>query len=277
MKKKRGGRILPWLMLAVSFAGFCIFYLAPFAVSFLYSLTDDPIHRAFAGAANYIGLFRNVYFVRGLKSTLCFIAVCIPLHMALSLAAALIVHGWKRGSEWIGLIFLLPLAIPSAASAFFWQKFFGQEGALNHILALFRAEGPDWLNSKYGMPVMAVIFRKIIKEKYVVTKTETQNSLTEYGFLRYIRPVDSIGFTGLFMPKNPLGVRGASLRLLACLLFICRQPSVSGAERASAAGRWNYKERRHRMRGAALRRRYQRIGDDEDCDGRRKKNSIGPG
>lgn len=183
MKKKRDGRILPWLMLAVSFAGFCIFYLAPFAVSFLYSLTDDPIHRAFAGAANYIGLFRNVYFVRGLKNTLCFIAVCIPLHMALSLAAALIVHGWKRGSEWIGLIFLLPLAIPSAASAFFWQKFFGQEGALNHILTLFRAEGPDWLNSKYGMPVMAVIFRKIIKEKYVVTKTETQNSLTEYGFL----------------------------------------------------------------------------------------------
>ncbi|MDE6749273.1 MAG: sugar ABC transporter permease [Lachnospiraceae bacterium] len=50
------------------------------------------------------------------------------------------------------------MAIPSATAAFFWQNFFGLHGTLNKFLAAFHITGVDWLNCKYSMLVMVLIF-----------------------------------------------------------------------------------------------------------------------
>lgn len=187
-------------MLSVSLTGFCCFYLIPFVLSFTYSLVDNPVSGQFCGLQNYKELFQNTYFLRGLKNTAWFMAVSIPLNMALSLGMALVVRrtrgssgtkessrvrnssgaksssgmkdsseakdcskmnrclGMEGYSDYLSLIFLIPLAIPSATSAFFWEKFFGLHGTLNRFLSLFHVEGIDWLDSSYGMAVMVVIF-----------------------------------------------------------------------------------------------------------------------
>lgn len=157
-KKKKWVLKLPWFMLAVSLLGFSFFYLVPFFVSFIYSVVDNPINREFCGLLNYKQLFQNSYFMRGLKNTALFMAVSVPLNMVLSLCVALVIRNIKSYSNYFSLLFLIPLAIPSATSAFFWENFFGLHGVLNKFLAVFHVGGIDWLNGKYGMLVMVIIF-----------------------------------------------------------------------------------------------------------------------
>ena len=149
---------LPWFMLAVSLLGFSFFYLVPFFVSFIYSVVDNPINMEFCGLMNYGQLFQNSFFLRGLKNTAVFLAVSVPLNMVLSLCVALVIRNLKSYSYFFNLIFLIPLAVPSATSAFFWENFFGLHGTLNKFLAVFHLGGIDWLNGRYGMIVMVIIF-----------------------------------------------------------------------------------------------------------------------
>lgn len=145
-------------MLLVSLSGFCVFYMIPFLVSSVYSFVDNPIHREFCGLQNFRALFQNPYFLRGLKNTAWFMVVSIPLNMVLSLSVALVVKNMKVYSNYFSLIFLVPLAIPSATSAFFWENFFGLHGTLNKFLSIFHVKDIDWLESGYGMMVMVIIF-----------------------------------------------------------------------------------------------------------------------
>lgn len=145
-------------MLLVSLAGFCLFYLVPFVVSFFYSVVDNPIHGDYCGLQNYKELFQNQYFLKGLKNTAVFMAISIPLNMVLSLGVALVIHNIKRYPKFFSLIFLIPLAIPSATSAFFWESFWGVHGTFNKFLSIFGIRGIDWLDSKYSMIAMVVIF-----------------------------------------------------------------------------------------------------------------------
>ena len=151
--------LLPVVMLGISFAGFGVFYLFPFLFSFLYSLMDNPIRKQFVGMQNYIELFGNAFFIRGLKNTAIFMAVSIPLNMALSLGAAMLVNRRRSGSSrLLALIFLIPLVIPSAVTAFFWRNIFMRLGILNKFLCLFGAEGTDWIQGKHGLLIMVLIF-----------------------------------------------------------------------------------------------------------------------
>lgn len=158
LKRRNWNQAMPWLMLMISLAGFCLFYLVPFIVSFFYSIVDNPINGVFCGLQNYKELFENQYFLRGLKNTAMFMVISIPLNMALSLGVALIIHNMKRYPKFFSLIFLIPLAIPSATSAFFWESFFGLHGTLNKFLSMFGIAGMDWFDSKYSMTVMVIVF-----------------------------------------------------------------------------------------------------------------------
>ena len=157
-KHIKKANMLPAIMLITGFAGFSLFYLIPFVVSFIYAMVDNPIHMEFVGFNNFIELFHNEYFFRGLKNTVIFMMISIPINMILSLGIALWVNKLGSYSRWFSLVFLIPLVIPSATTAFFWNNIFRSEGALNKILATFGIQGPDWIQSRYGMLVMILIF-----------------------------------------------------------------------------------------------------------------------
>lgn len=149
---------IPLFMLCFSLVGFVSFYVIPFAVSFYYSVVDNPVTKEYCGMGNYMELFQNPYFMKGLKNTGFFMAVSIPLNIILSLCAALGLRGMKQHSDMFNLIFLIPLAIPSATAAFFWKNFFGLHGTLNKFLAVFHVPDVNWLDCKYSMLVMVLIF-----------------------------------------------------------------------------------------------------------------------
>jgi multiple sugar transport system permease protein len=123
-----------------------------------YAFVDNPLSKSFVGLINYRDLFNNKYFLRGLKNTIIFMCISIPLNMIISLGLAMICNKIKVFSKYLNLVFLIPLAIPSATTAFFWKQVFSLNGFLNKFLGIFNFEAVDWLNSKYSMYIMVFIF-----------------------------------------------------------------------------------------------------------------------
>ena len=155
MKKNN---IIPSMMLSISLLGFLFFYLFPFFISLIYGLTDNPINMKFVGLKNFSDLLQNKYFMLGLKNTAIFMVISIPLNILLSLVIALVINKFTKYRNHFSLVFLIPLVIPSATIAFFWENLFSLNGIVNKYLSVFGIEKIDWFQSKYGMLVMIFIF-----------------------------------------------------------------------------------------------------------------------
>jgi len=155
------GRDSAALWLAPSLTGFTVFFILPFAAALVYAFLDRPTRPTFVGFANFAGLFTNRAYLRGLFNTARFLALIVPLNIALSLAAAmlLLLVPVREGRRWWTLVFLAPLVIPSGSMVFFWKCFFDPAGILNGFLER-AAPGAalNWLDSSLAFPVMALIF-----------------------------------------------------------------------------------------------------------------------
>ncbi len=149
---------IPVLMLSVSVLGFSFFYIFPFVFSLIYGLVDNPINMKFVGIKNFIDLFNNQYFMRGLKNTALFMLISIPLNIVISLAIALIINKLVKLRNIFSLVYLAPLVIPSATTAFFWGNMFGYHGVINKFINKFGYVGIDWFQSDYAMIIMIIIF-----------------------------------------------------------------------------------------------------------------------
>ncbi|QHI73533.1 sugar ABC transporter permease [Aminipila terrae] len=79
---------------------------------------SKPVNGSFVGLKNFIDLFHNKPYLLGLKNTLIFIGISVPLGMVLSLMVALLISKIKRHKELFVLIFLIPLVIPSGSMVF---------------------------------------------------------------------------------------------------------------------------------------------------------------
>jgi len=154
MPKALKRNAVPILMLTLSAGGFLLFYLAPFVVSLFYAFIESPFSQRFVWFDNFIAVWQNRYFQLGLRNTGLFMAVSIPLNVVLSLVIALLVSKVRWHKSILILIFLIPLAIPSATTAFFWANLFAQNGVVNDWLGL----NIDWFGGDYGLFVIALIF-----------------------------------------------------------------------------------------------------------------------
>jgi len=146
------------IFLIPGFAGFCVFYIWPFCVSLWYSLLSRPVNGAFVGVKNYVEMFQNLAYIKGLTNTVRFIGISVPLSMAFALIIALMIRGLVRHKEFFTLIFLIPLVIPSGSTVTFWKTLLARDGVLNGILYGFGIDKLNWLDSGLTFWVIVVIF-----------------------------------------------------------------------------------------------------------------------
>lgn len=149
---------IAYLMLFISLFGFMFFYIVPFLISMFYAFIDNPLSKNFVGLNNYRELLNNKYFSRGFKNTITFMVISIPLNIIISLGLGMICNKIKFFNKYLNLAFLIPLAIPSATTAFFWKQVFSLNGVLNKSLYTLNFEPIDWLNSRYSMYIIVFIF-----------------------------------------------------------------------------------------------------------------------
>lgn len=152
----------PYLFLVPSFLGVGVFVLIPFADVVRRSFCNAA-GTAFVGLENYQTVCANEAFRLAAGNTIRFLAVCIPLLLALSLGAALLVCSFRRGREFVKAVFLMPMAIPVAAVVLFWRLAFDKEGIVNQIVSLFSMQGTDWMHTDaaFWVLVFAYIWRNL--------------------------------------------------------------------------------------------------------------------
>jgi multiple sugar transport system permease protein len=149
MSKKENG--LVFLFIVPSLAGVAMFFIIPFVMSLGYAATDTG--GSFVGLTNFANLFGSESFRLAAGNTLRFMAVAIPLNIAIPLLiAGLLFNATKSG--WLKTIFMSPLVIPSACAAFFFQSLFMSNGLLSGILG----ENTNWLETEHSFAIAVAVY-----------------------------------------------------------------------------------------------------------------------
>ena len=140
-----------FIFIIPSFAGVAVFFIVPFVMSLGYATAGaDGI---FAGLDNFINLFNNEAFGQAAVNTLKFIAVAIPLNIIIPLIIAGLLSG-LTGSGWLKTIFMSPLVVPSACTAFFFQSMFISNGLFSGMLSV----NTDWLKTDCSFFIAVAVY-----------------------------------------------------------------------------------------------------------------------
>jgi ABC-type sugar transport system permease subunit len=148
----------PWII------GLVLLTAGPMIASLVLSLTNfDLVHPdavRFIGLDNYVRMTTDPNVLKSVIVTFKFAAFAIPLTMAASLGAALLINSPKLfGRNIFRTLFYMPIQIPLVATTLVWIGFLNTEtGWLNAILGFFGLPGPDWINSEAWIyPALALI------------------------------------------------------------------------------------------------------------------------
>ena len=148
---RRRGLVLllmsPWL------AGFSVFFGYPLVMSVYLSLTHYDLLSAprWIGTANYHYLFHeDPQFWPGVRNTLWFIAIAVPLQVLFAFGIALMLARAKRGLGFFRTVFYLPaLAPPVAATLGFVYLLNPATGPVNVALGKLGIQGPLWFQDPH--------------------------------------------------------------------------------------------------------------------------------
>ncbi len=140
--------LIPMLLLMLTFMVFPIFF--GFGISF-FDYNPLSSENLFLGFDNYKRLLEDDTFTKALINTLIFVALTVPLNIALSITIALGICTIKsKISKGVfrAMIFL-PCIAPLAGTAIVWTQgiFAVKDGVLNQILEIFNIPAVNWMGS----------------------------------------------------------------------------------------------------------------------------------
>lgn len=165
MKKKsrnqcgrRGEKIFSNICIVPSVAGVLIFFLIPFGIVIYYSLISNPITKEFVQLDNYKDIIHNTAFKKATANTAFFSVIAVPLAVIIPLWLAVILERNIPCKSIFRTFFLSPLMTPTASVVLVWQVIFHNHGTFNQIVEKFGGTPVDWLNSKYGIYVIILMF-----------------------------------------------------------------------------------------------------------------------
>ncbi len=144
--RKSARAAVPWLFCAPSLLGLGIFTLFPFLDAVRRGFTDAMGAR-FVGLRNFASVLENAAFRLAAANTARFLAVCVPLLLAVSLLMALAVRALAGAARVFETTLLLPMAVPVAGIALLWQALFHKSGVINGALAALGLETVDFMGS----------------------------------------------------------------------------------------------------------------------------------
>jgi len=157
---------LLWL-LGPALSVIALFFLVPVLASLALSLTDFDLYAVadrsalrVVGLDNYASLLGDPLFWRALRNTLYFVIVGGPLSIAVSLAAALLVHSrLLYGKAILRTVFFLPVTTTIVAVAVVWRYLYHPRfGLLNQALIAAGLEPVDWLGDpSWSMPAIILM------------------------------------------------------------------------------------------------------------------------
>ncbi|QGZ41702.1 multiple sugar transport system permease protein [Pseudoduganella flava] len=153
-----------WCFVAPALLAIGVFFFLPVVAALAMSLTDFDIYALadlanlrFVGLRNYAELLQTPLFWRALGNTFYFVIVGVPLSVAASLGAALLLNSrvtWLKGL--FRTAYFAPVVTSLVAVAVIWRyALHTRYGIVNYALALLGIDPVDWLGDPHwGMPAI---------------------------------------------------------------------------------------------------------------------------
>jgi multiple sugar transport system permease protein len=146
-------RALPYLLLLPATLFLCVFFLYPFVLVAVESMTRGGAWTI----DNYQRMVSHWKFGVTFRNTLLLAAVVVPVQLVMALAMASIVTRLETGRSTILYIFAIPLGISDLAAGLIWLTIFEQSGFLNSFLSAFGLIEQPVLFLGYQSPVIIFI------------------------------------------------------------------------------------------------------------------------
>jgi multiple sugar transport system permease protein len=163
LAQQRAGWAFALPALAIVGTFFMLPVIAAFAISFtdfdLYGLTDPTSVRV-VGLGNYAGLLATPIFWKALGNTAIFVVLGVPLSLAASLGAALLVDApLARFRGFFRTAFFAPVVTTLVAVALVWRYLLHTRyGLVNWLLAHLGLPTVDWLGDPHwSMPAIVLM------------------------------------------------------------------------------------------------------------------------
>ena len=156
-----------WMFAAPALTVIGLFFGLPVIAALALSLTDFDIYALadlnnlrFVGLGNYIGLLQNPLFWKSLGNTLYFVVVGVPLSVAMSLGAALLLHSKAgRFKPFFRTAFFAPVVTTVVAVAVIWRYLFHTKyGLVNWGLSSVGIDAIDWLGDPHWAMPTIILF-----------------------------------------------------------------------------------------------------------------------
>ena len=148
-----------WWFAAPALLVIAVFFFLPVVAAFLISLTDFDIYALadlanlrFVGIGNYLKLLQTPLFWQALGNTLYFVVAGVPLSIAASLGAALLLHSrLARFKPFFRTALFAPVVTTLVAVAVIWRYLLNTRyGLLNYALGGLGIDPIDWLATRAG-------------------------------------------------------------------------------------------------------------------------------
>lgn len=156
-----------WIFVAPALAAIAVFFVVPVVAALAMSFTDFDIYALadignlrFVGLDNYLRLLQTPLFWQALGNTLYFVVVGVPLSIAASLGAALLLHSrLTRFKAFYRTALFAPVVTTLVAVAVVWRYLFHTRyGLLNYALAAIGIDPIDWLGDpNWAMPAIILL------------------------------------------------------------------------------------------------------------------------
>ena len=156
-----------WWFVAPALSVIAIFFFVPIVAALVISLTDFDIYALadlgnlrFVGLGNYLKLLETPLFWRALGNTLYFVVVGVPLSIACSLGAALLLDSrLARWRAWFRTALFAPVVTTLVAVAIIWRYLFSTRyGLINYALAGIGIDPIDWLGDPHWAMPAIILF-----------------------------------------------------------------------------------------------------------------------
>jgi multiple sugar transport system permease protein len=155
-----------WCFVAPALLVIAVFFFLPVLAALAMSLTDfdiyalaDSANLRLVGLRNYAELLQTPLFWRAFGNTLYFVGVGVPLSLAVSFGAALLLHSrLVRFRAFFRTALFAPVVTTLVAVAVIWRYLFNPHyGWLNYTLGRLGIPGVDWLGDpQWAMPAIIV-------------------------------------------------------------------------------------------------------------------------
>ena len=156
-----------WLFVAPALIVLAAFFFLPVLAALAMSLTDFDLYALadfdnlrFVGLANYGQLLSEPIFWKALGNTVYFVILGVPVSIATSLGAAMLVNSKvARFRGFFRTVYFAPVVTTMVAVAVVWRYIFHTRyGFLNYALDLIGVPPVDWLgNPATSMPAIVIL------------------------------------------------------------------------------------------------------------------------